>query len=98
MALKQAIQIWLDMALWPLPFVKNRRIIVVVNGLSSMQERADEPAKLIEWAYREYGLYSFLNPSESVGAAKVWLGVAPTVAVMPEKTVSFSLARAAMMM
>ncbi|MFA6280453.1 MAG: D-alanyl-D-alanine carboxypeptidase family protein [Bdellovibrionales bacterium] len=71
-----------------------RRIMTVVNGLKSMQERADEPAKLIEWAYREYGLYNIINAEEKVGEAKVWLGVETTVPVVPEKTISKSLPRA----
>ncbi|MGE4351368.1 MAG: D-alanyl-D-alanine carboxypeptidase family protein [Bdellovibrionales bacterium] len=73
---------------------ENRRVIVVVNGLSSMQERADEPAKLIEWAYREYGLYSYLDPTKPAGEAKVWLGVQPTVPVAAAKSVQLSLPRA----
>jgi D-alanyl-D-alanine carboxypeptidase (penicillin-binding protein 5/6) len=38
-----------------------RRVISVANGLKTMQERADESAKMIEWAYREYGVYNFVN-------------------------------------
>lgn len=74
---------------------EGRRIIVVVNGLTNMQERADEPAKLIEWAYREYGLFSYLNPQDVIGEANVWLGLAPTVKVVPERSVQLSLPRAA---
>lgn len=74
---------------------ENRRVIAVVNGLANEQERADESAKLIEWAYREYGMYSFLKPGEAVGSAKIWLGTVPAVAVTPEKSVQFSLPRAA---
>ncbi|HAX91414.1 MAG TPA: D-alanyl-D-alanine carboxypeptidase [Rhodospirillaceae bacterium] len=70
-----------------------RRIVTVVNGLKSMQERADEPAKLIEWAYREYGLYRLVNAEEKVTDATVWLGVDKTVPVAPERTISKSLPR-----
>ncbi len=71
-----------------------RRIMTVVNGLKSMQERADEPAKLIEWAYREYGLYHLINAEDKVAEAKVWLGTLATVPVMPDKTIAKSLPRA----
>ncbi|MDD3181502.1 MAG: D-alanyl-D-alanine carboxypeptidase [Alphaproteobacteria bacterium] len=74
---------------------EGRRIVVVVNGLSSMQERADEPAKLIEWAYREFGMYSFLNPEEAIGEVKIWLGLIPTVKVTPERSVQLCLPRSA---
>jgi D-alanyl-D-alanine carboxypeptidase (penicillin-binding protein 5/6) len=36
---------------------EGRRLILVVNGLESMQSRADEPAALLEWGYREFGTY-----------------------------------------
>ena len=74
---------------------ENRRIVTVVNGLSSMQERADEPAKLIEWAYREYGLYTMVEQGKVMGEAKLWLGEASTVPVAAEKTIVLSLPRAA---
>ena len=74
---------------------ENRRIVTVVNGLSSMQERADEPAKLIEWAYREYGLYTLVEKDKVMGEAKVWLGEAKTVPVIADKSVMMSLPRAA---
>jgi len=70
-----------------------RRIVVVVNGLKTLQERADEPSKLIEWAYREYGLYKLIDGEEKVAEARVWLGLAPVVAVVPEKSMLKSLPR-----
>jgi len=70
-----------------------RRIVTVVNGLSSMQERADEPAKLIEWAYREYELITPVTAGEKVGEAPVWLGKRATVPVAPEKAITLSLLR-----
>ena len=59
-----------------------RRLILVVNGLPSMQARADEPARLIEWGFREFSAYTLLKPGESVDSLPVWLGQAPTVAAV----------------
>lgn len=70
-----------------------RRLILVVNGLSNMQERADESAKILEWGYREFGLYPTLRKGEKLADAKVWLGVEPTVPVVPEKDFIISLPR-----
>jgi len=70
-----------------------RRVLVVVNGLSSKQERADEPAKLMDWAYREYGLYRLLKKSDKVGDAKIWLGESPMVDVSPAYDLIKSLPR-----
>jgi D-alanyl-D-alanine carboxypeptidase (penicillin-binding protein 5/6) len=73
---------------------ENRRVITVVNGLSSMQERADEPAKLIEWAYREYGFFSLLNTTDKVAEAKIWLGNVPSVGLAAGKELNEVLPRA----
>ncbi len=70
-----------------------RRIVGVVNGLSSMQQRADEAGKLLDWAYREYDLYRLVKAGEKSGEAKVWLGKAKTVAVAPGRDVFLPLPR-----
>ncbi len=70
-----------------------RRIITIVNGLKSKQERADEPAKLIEWAYREYGLYRLLKSQDSVGEAKIWLGESDKISVAAAHDLVKSLPR-----
>lgn len=72
-----------------------RRIVVVVNGLKSMQERADESAKLVDWAYSEYGLYPLLQAEKSVAEAKVWLSPKATIPLAPEKSITKSLPRLA---
>ncbi len=56
-----------------------RRMILVVNGLPSMQARADESARLIEWGYREFNLYRLYGPQQPVDQAPVWLGETRTV-------------------
>jgi len=56
-----------------------RRVVMVVNGLTSMQERADEPAKLLDWAFREFAFYPILKVDEKIADAKVWLGQAALV-------------------
>lgn len=70
-----------------------RRVITVANGLKTMQERADESAKMVEWAYREYGVFTFVNAEQVAGEAKVWLGKAQTVKVAPAKSVTLCLPR-----
>lgn len=70
-----------------------RRVVTVVNGLKSMQERADQAANLLEWAYREFASYAVASSKQPVGEAKVWLGSVKTVAVVPEKDVMMTLPR-----
>ena len=42
-----------------------QRIIVVVNGLASEKERADEGARLIEIGFREFRRYQLFKPGDS---------------------------------
>jgi D-alanyl-D-alanine carboxypeptidase (penicillin-binding protein 5/6) len=51
-----------------------RRIIMVMNGLPSMQARADEGANLIEFGFREYQMVDVARPGEIIDNAGVWLG------------------------
>ena len=56
-----------------------RRVIVVAHGMESMQARADEVAKLIEWAYREFDNYKLASAGTALEDAPVWLGEVETV-------------------
>jgi serine-type D-Ala-D-Ala carboxypeptidase (penicillin-binding protein 5/6) len=58
-----------------------RRLILVVNGLPSMQARADESARLIEWGFREFDSYPLFSKGETVETAAVWFGAEETVPI-----------------
>jgi serine-type D-Ala-D-Ala carboxypeptidase (penicillin-binding protein 5/6) len=58
-----------------------RRVILVVSGLSSMKDRASESERLIEWAFREFNNYKLLSAGEKVDDAEVWLGEEAKVAM-----------------
>jgi D-alanyl-D-alanine carboxypeptidase (penicillin-binding protein 5/6) len=51
-----------------------RRLIVVVNGLGSMAERARETERITEWAFREHSNVVLFRPGAPVAQAAVWLG------------------------
>ena len=70
-----------------------RRIILVVHGLGGMQERADESARLIEWAFREFANYEFVKAGETIGTAPVWLGESETVPLVVEEDLTVTLPR-----
>jgi D-alanyl-D-alanine carboxypeptidase (penicillin-binding protein 5/6) len=70
-----------------------RRLILVVNGLGSMQERADEPARLLEWGFREFDTYALLKGGETVDTVPVWMGSADQVPVTVEKDIALTLNR-----
>ncbi|MBS0546962.1 MAG: D-alanyl-D-alanine carboxypeptidase [Proteobacteria bacterium] len=51
-----------------------RRLILVLNGMSSIAERAQETARLIEWGFRESSNKTILKAGDTVAEAPVWLG------------------------
>lgn len=72
-----------------------RRLILVVNGLESKKQRAEEPRRLIEWGFREFGTYSLFDAGETVDEALVWLGEQATVPLVIEQDVILTMQRSA---
>src|SRR5262249_32654686 len=56
-----------------------RRVILVVNGLTSMRQRAEESGRLLDWAFREFEDVTLFTAGDVVEQAPVWLGESPTV-------------------
>ncbi len=73
---------------------EGRRLILVVNGLPSMQSRADESARLIEWGFREFATYSLFRGGETIEQVPVWLGAQDTVPVTVPEDLKVTIARA----
>ena len=70
------------------------RIILVINGLPSMQARADEPTTLMEWGWHEFRLYDLFKAHDVIDNAPMWLGAAETVPVAPDSDVRETLSTA----
>lgn len=68
-----------------------RRLVLVVNGLPSMQARADESARLIEWGFREFTNYALFKAGDVVEQAPVWLGQAPAVPLTVPKDLKVTM-------
>jgi D-alanyl-D-alanine carboxypeptidase (penicillin-binding protein 5/6) len=56
-----------------------RRLILVVNGMKSMHERAVESEKLMNWAFAGFENVTLFSANEVVDNAPVWLGQDKTV-------------------
>jgi D-alanyl-D-alanine carboxypeptidase (penicillin-binding protein 5/6) len=57
-----------------------RRLIVVVNGLSSEKERAAVSEQLLSWGFRDFENRTFPKPNNPIiTEVKTWLGTEPTV-------------------
>jgi D-alanyl-D-alanine carboxypeptidase (penicillin-binding protein 5/6) len=69
------------------------RIILVVNGLSSMKERRLESTRLMDLSFRLFQKYDLVKSDEVVVNAPVWLGEEESVPLSVEKTISAVLNR-----
>jgi D-alanyl-D-alanine carboxypeptidase (penicillin-binding protein 5/6) len=72
-----------------------RRLILVVNGLSSMNERSSEAGRLLEWAFRETASYALFKKGETIDQATVWLGEAAQVPLVIDRALTVTLPRRA---
>jgi serine-type D-Ala-D-Ala carboxypeptidase (penicillin-binding protein 5/6) len=69
----------------------DRRLILVVNGLPSMQSRADEGARLLEWGWSQFRLYPLFKAGATVDEATVWLGTEDKVPVTVAQDLAMTL-------
>ena len=70
-----------------------RRVIVVVNGLTSMHQRSEESERLLEWAFREFENVTLFTAGDTVENAKVWLGNKTTVPLVGGRDVVLTMPR-----
>src|SRR5579863_2800659 len=70
-----------------------RRIILVINGLGSMHQRAEESERLLEWAFREFEDVTLFTAGDTVEQAPVWLGAEPTVPLVGGRQLSVTMPR-----
>ena len=52
----------------------SRRLIAVVNGLPTAEERRDDVRRLLEWGFRSFAETKLYDAGEVVGHARVWGG------------------------
>ena len=70
-----------------------RRVILVVNGLNSMRQRAEEAERLMEWCYREFENVTLFKPDDVIEKAQVWLGEVPTVPLVAGREMVLTMPR-----
>ncbi len=57
----------------------SRRIILVLNGMDSMRQRAEEGERLMDWAFANFDDVTLFAANQPVEQVPVWLGTAATV-------------------
>jgi len=72
-----------------------RRVVMVLNGLPSQKARSEESARLMDWAFREFGNYALFKPGEVVEQGEVWLGEKATVPLVIPDGLTVTLSRRA---
>jgi len=69
----------------------DRRIVSVVNGLSSDQQRIKETRKLIEWAFIDFKKVNLYTEEQTIIETKVWLGNKPYVSLSTSKDIKITI-------
>lgn len=68
-----------------------RRVIMVVNGLTSMNMRAHESERLIEWSFNQFENVRLFNKGDIVEQAPVWMGAQETVPLVAGENLVLTL-------
>ena len=70
-----------------------RRIILVLNGMASMRERAEEGERLMDWAFANFEDVTLFTAGDTIERAPVWLGVSKDVPLVAGKELTVTLPR-----
>ena len=70
-----------------------RRLIMVINGLKSSAERADEAARLMTWGFAATDVYPLLKATKPVDMARVWMGTSRQVPLAILEDVTLAMTR-----
>lgn len=69
----------------------DRRLVLVVNGMTSDNARINESERLLNYGFRNFGIYDMLKAGQTIDNADVWLGEEATVPLIAETDVTLSM-------
>ncbi|MDG1996986.1 MAG: D-alanyl-D-alanine carboxypeptidase [Emcibacteraceae bacterium] len=72
-----------------------RRLVLVVNGMASDNARISESTRLLNYGFRNFGIYEMLEAGKVLDNADVWLGTDATVPLVSSGDVTLSMNRQA---
>jgi D-alanyl-D-alanine carboxypeptidase (penicillin-binding protein 5/6) len=72
-----------------------QRLILVVGGLKTATERAEESRKLFDWGFRSFDPRVLFQPGQTIGTASVYGGEQSEVPLASDQPVKVFLARGA---
>ncbi|MEM9139970.1 MAG: D-alanyl-D-alanine carboxypeptidase family protein, partial [Pseudomonadota bacterium] len=67
-----------------------RRVVMVITGLASKNERRHEAERLINWAFRAFETRRLYAKGDDLTEAPVWIGSSSTVTLTPERDVTIT--------
>jgi D-alanyl-D-alanine carboxypeptidase (penicillin-binding protein 5/6) len=68
-----------------------RRVVVVLNGMKTMQERADQGASLLDWGLRTFENKTLFKAGDTVDSVPVILGKAERVSAVTDETITVTV-------
>lgn len=68
-----------------------RRVVLVLNGMTSVQERADESARILEWGLRSYENITLFKKGDEIQKADVIFGLKSQVGMTTSQDVRLTL-------
>ena len=69
----------------------NRRLIMVIAGLNSINDRKREAQNLLDWGFSQFHPIDVYAKGDRVGSARVWGGAENSVALMASENVRIAL-------
>jgi D-alanyl-D-alanine carboxypeptidase (penicillin-binding protein 5/6) len=70
-----------------------RRVILVLNGMNSMHERAEEAERLMDWAFFNFEDVTLFSASDVIERVPVWLGAEHSVSLVASRDVIVTMPR-----
>ncbi len=71
-----------------------RRVVMVLNGMESEKDRANEGARLMDWALRNFENITLFKSGDTVEKATVAMGQAPDVSLIVDRNILVTVAKA----
>lgn len=65
----------------------DRRIVFVLSGLDTQNQRAEESERIVNWAFRQFVERKVASEGREIARADVWMGAQPDVGLAPSKDI-----------
>lgn len=57
----------------------DRRVIFVLSGLESTEQRAKEAETIVNWSFRQFSQRKLVQKGQQLASAEVWMGMEPSI-------------------